>query len=117
MLSGSVSVWGIGYQIDKSITKVRRTRARRHLNADNPGAGAETSSKLASVDIMNGSASPILSPISSRFPAATGRGQAYYWSYIWQLGEQKVDEELVSGLGKTFDNAQDAIQWLLSSDQ
>ena len=61
-----------------------------------------------------------LSPLpysTSRFvPLAIEIGQAYYWGYAWQLGEQESRAELVVGRKITFDDVQKALHWLVSED-
>ena len=52
-----------------------------------------------------------------RLPAAVSAGQAYYWSFIWQRDQQESQNALEQGQGVTFDSAQEAIRWLLSSDE
>lgn len=79
-------------------------------------ATSGTSQLTMHVNINATELSRINAPISRSMPSMIDQGQAYYWSYAWQLGEQKVDEELAGGLGKTFDDPQDAIRWLLSGD-
>lgn len=49
-------------------------------------------------------------------PPAIDRGQAIYWTYAWQAGEEETRKALAEGQGKTFPNAQEAIRWLLSDD-
>ncbi len=68
------------------------------------------------IDLDSTGISHINRAISRTFPPAISVGQLYYWSYKWQQGEQIARDELARGLGKTFDNAQDAIRWLLSDD-
>jgi hypothetical protein len=75
-----------------------------------------TNSRPVSPILHATEASPMTAPISRTIPAAVDRGQAYYWSYVWQMGEQESRAELAAGQGKTFDNADDAIRWLLSDD-
>lgn len=45
------------------------------------------------------------------------REQEYYWSAEWQAGEQETLRELADGGGVEFDNTEDLIHWLLSSDE
>ncbi len=54
--------------------------------------------------------------VSRTIPPSIDRGQAIYWSYAWRAGEEETRKALAEGKGKTFPNAQEAIRWLLSSD-
>ena|GEM_PF-4663421 len=56
-------------------------------------------------------------PTQSDVPAAIDAGQAYYWRYTWQLGERESREEIARGRGKTFDQAKDALRWLLGDTE
>ena len=60
--------------------------------------------------------SPMPCPVSHTIPPSIDRGQAIYWSYAWRAGEEETRKALAEGQGKTFPNAQEAIRWLLSSD-
>jgi len=60
--------------------------------------------------------SPMSCPASRTIPPSIDRGQAIYWSYAWRAGEEETRKALSEGQGKTFPNAQEAIRWLLSSD-
>lgn len=42
--------------------------------------------------------------------------QRYYWTPEWQNAEREAMDELQRGLGIQFDDATDAIRWLLSDD-
>ena len=78
---------------------------------------ASSGTPRGDLDLKNGDTSPIPDLISHDLPPAIGAGQAYYWSYTWQRGEQRVSDELARGLGRTFDNVEDAIRWLLADDE
>jgi len=78
-------------------------------------SGNATSTNRVGITVTE--ASRIKAPISHTIPPAIDRGQAYYWNHAWQLGEQESRAELAAGKGKTFENARDAIRWLLSDDQ
>ena len=78
---------------------------------------ASSGTPRGNLDLKNVDTSPIAAPISHELPPAIGAGQAYYWSYTWQRGEQRVSDELARGLGRTFDNVQDSIRWLLADDE
>ena len=54
--------------------------------------------------------------VPATIPLSIDRGQAIYWSYAWRAGEEETRKALAEGQGKTFPNAQEAIRWLLSSD-
>lgn len=80
---------------------------------------ALTSSGSAAVAEVNTAAtgvSPVPAPVSRTIPPSIDKGQAYYWTYAWQRGEQEARAELAAGLGRTFETARDAIQWLLSEE-
>ncbi len=66
------------------------------------------------IDINSVELSSTSSPISQSVPPMIGKGQAYYWSYMWQKGEQEARAQLNAGESKTFDTADAAIRWLLS---
>lgn len=58
-----------------------------------------------------------LSPHASRkVPPVTSRSQAYYWTHAWQRDEQDSLAARKVGDSVVFDNAQDAIRYLLSED-
>lgn len=69
------------------------------------------------ISLMATESSFLPGPVSRQIPPSIDRGQAYYWSYRWQLGEQESRAELGSGQGVTFESAADAIRWLLSADK
>ncbi len=50
-------------------------------------------------------------------PPAADAGEAYYWTNAWQAAQQESLDALERGEGVTFDDADDAIRWLLSSDE
>jgi hypothetical protein len=80
----------------------------------------DTSSNTTSSSVVGIGAtesSPMAAPVSRTIPPFIDRGQAYYWTYAWQIGERESRSELAGGLGKTFENAEDAIRWLLSGDE
>ena len=82
-----------------------------------PDATSSNAASMSNVGFAATEASPIRMPISHTIPPAIDRGQAYYWSHTWRAGEQKSRAELAAGEGKTFDNARDAIRWLLSDEE
>jgi len=45
------------------------------------------------------------------------RDQEYYWTEEWQAGEQESRAELTAGGGVRFENAEDAIRWLMRTDE
>ena len=73
------------------------------------GAYLDTGIDQTSVSLMPRS-------VSRTIPPSIDRGQAIYWSYSWRAGEEETRKALAEGQGKTFPNAQEAIRWLLSSD-
>ena len=50
-------------------------------------------------------------------PPAADAGEAYYWTHAWQAGQQEAAEAIERGEGLTFENADEAIRWLLSADE
>jgi len=48
---------------------------------------------VSSVSTHATEASPMAAPISHTIPPAIDRGQAYYWSHTWQIGEQESRAE------------------------
>lgn len=68
------------------------------------------------IDRIESNVSPMTSGMSHPAPIEIDAGQAYYWRYSWQVGEQESRRELAEGHGRTFPNAQEAIRWLLSSE-
>ena len=51
--------------------------------------------------------------ISRGVPPAMSQAQAYYWTSVWQAGEQETLAELEAGRGITFDDPKEAIRWLV----
>jgi hypothetical protein len=47
------------------------------------------------------------------FPASMPESQLFYWTRKWQADEAESAVELAEGQGQTFDNADEAIRWLL----
>ncbi|MCY3920690.1 MAG: hypothetical protein OXG38_12935 [Chloroflexi bacterium] len=41
------------------------------------------------------------------------KSQDYYWTPEWQAGEREALAEIAAGQTKEFENARDAIRWLL----
>ena len=70
-------------------------------------------SRMTTLDPAN-TESSFSGAFSRAFSPAINRSQAYYWSRIWQMGEQESRAELAAGHGRTFDTAEEAIRWLLS---
>ena len=54
--------------------------------------------------------------VSHRIAPVTSEAQAYYWTRVWQEGEQETLVALARGEGHTFANADAAIRYLLSTD-
>jgi hypothetical protein len=54
--------------------------------------------------------------VSRRIPPAVSREQAYYWSAVWQRGEQEALEDLEAGRARTFADPTEAVRWLLADD-
>lgn len=75
------------------------------------GEGAYLDTWLGQTDVA---LPPFL--VSGTIPPSIDRGQAIYWSYAWRAGEEETRKALAEGQGKTFPSAQEAIRWLLSSD-
>lgn len=55
-------------------------------------------------------------PTAGAMPSAIPRSQVYFWTSRWQRDEAAAIEELRNGLGRCFDDATEAIRWLLSDD-
>lgn len=55
-------------------------------------------------------------PAGSTLPAAIPESQLFYWTSKWQADEAESICELDAGEGQTFDNADEAIRWLLDPD-
>ncbi len=53
---------------------------------------------------------------SRRIAPVTSHAQAYYWTRAWQEGECENLAALARGEGRTFDDADAAIRYLLSVD-
>lgn len=47
------------------------------------------------------------------YPASMPESQLFYWTHKWQADEAESTAELERGLGHSFDNADEAIRWLL----
>jgi len=60
---------------------------------------------------------PLPSNVSRSIPPLTSTGQVYYWTRAWQEGEAEALAELARGDTYRFENADDAIRWLLSEDE
>lgn len=67
-------------------------------------------------NVSLGSTGSFLPVVSRHLPPAVEAGQAYFWSYEWQLGEEESLRDLAEGNMRTFQNPEDAIRWLLSSE-
>ncbi len=50
------------------------------------------------------------------FPVSIPEDQLYYWTALWQAGEQESTEDLRRGNSRIFSNPMDAIRWLLGAD-
>ncbi len=78
-----------------------------------------TSSNAATggIEISAAEVAPRHAPIAGAPPVFMEPGQAYYWTRIWQQGEQESRSELERGLGRRFASGREAIRWLLSDDE
>jgi hypothetical protein len=78
---------------------------------------AQASSPI-SVYTLSGatSATPGVRHQGRRMPASIPSGQRYFWSRLWQEGERETDQDVARGDVHRFQGADDAIRWLLSSD-
>jgi hypothetical protein len=65
---------------------------------------------------MNAAHSPLPANASRQIAPLTSRAEAYYWTHTWQAGEKETLDALAAGQGQAFDNADEAIRWLLSTD-
>lgn len=72
---------------------------------------------LTDHDLRSSQATVSLSVGSRRLPPAADAGEAYYWTHAWQAGQQEAVDAIERGEGITFENADDAIRWLLASDE
>ena len=81
------------------------------IDASNTNAGFSTSQALRS------SQATVLFHGARPLPPAADAGEAYYWTHAWQAAQQESLDALERGEGVTFDSADDAIRWLLSSDE
>lgn len=53
--------------------------------------------------------------VSRSHPPLMDSTQIYYWTRVWQEGEQETLEELSKNKGKTFASGKEAIAWLLDT--
>jgi hypothetical protein len=51
-----------------------------------------------------------------RPPLFVPRGQLYYWTREWQLGEAEAMREIENGETQTFANGTSAAKWLLDDE-
>jgi hypothetical protein len=51
-----------------------------------------------------------------QLPVSVPRAQLYYWSRLWQRGEERALRDLQAGRSRRFDDPTDAVRWLLSED-
>lgn len=49
-------------------------------------------------------------------PPAIPSSQRYFWTRLWQMGEEESREDLARGDVRRFSDPLDAIRWLLSDD-
>jgi hypothetical protein len=52
-------------------------------------------------------------PAGTTLPPSIPESQLFYWTRKWQADEAETVVELAEGRGTTFDNADEAIRWLL----
>lgn len=81
------------------------------IDASNTNAASLTNHPLRS------SQATVLFHGARPLPPAADAGEAYYWTHAWQAAQQESLDALERGEGVTFDSADDAIRWLLSSDE
>jgi hypothetical protein len=82
-----------------------------------PELGATDESQVSRRQLSYGSEWSFIPPGASRSIAPlTSLGQAYYWTRAWQDGEQESLAALARGEGRTFEDAQSAIRYLLSDE-
>ncbi len=77
---------------------------------------ADSSTLSVSPDAGASVSSPIRELGAYQLRPLTNMGQAYYWSRVWQMGEQETLHEYTAGGGVTFENPDDAVRYLLSTD-
>jgi hypothetical protein len=49
-------------------------------------------------------------------PLVIPESQAYFWTKLWQIEEAAALDELEQGQGVRFDDPNDAVRWLLSTE-
>ena len=54
---------------------------------------------------------------ASGAPVFMNKEEAIYWSYQWLAGEKETRDNLDKGLGKKFEDGNEAIRWLLTVDE
>ena len=80
-------------------------------------ASATNAEYLTDHDLRSSEATVRPHPGAQLLPPATDLGEAYYWTHAWQAAQRESLDALERGEGITFDSADDAIRWLLSSDE
>ncbi len=55
--------------------------------------------------------------ISGYTPARVPASQLYYWTSMWQQGEQESLRDVASGNTARFSDPLDAIRWLLGTEE
>lgn len=80
-------------------------------------ASATNAGFLTNSDLRSSEATVRPHPGAELLPPAIDAGEAYYWTHAWQAAQRESLDALERGEGITFDSADDAIRWLLSSDE
>jgi hypothetical protein len=73
--------------------------------------------RTAPVDLLAAVWAGVPRIVSRRIPPAISREQAYYWSAVWQRGEQEALADLDAGRFRTFADPGEAVRWLLSAEE
>ena len=77
------------------------------------GASATTSPTFVAGPVIARATTPVR---EGGPPLVIPESQEYYWTAEWQAGEREALAEIAAGEGKRFQNARDAVHWLLSSE-
>ena len=79
--------------------------------------GASTESRSDRFTLNSTSSTTRRDAGSTRVPPSIPRGQRYFWTRLWQVGEEESRADLERGESRRFNNSLDAVRWLLSDDE
>ncbi len=79
------------------------------------GASASSADRVAPAS-WTAAWSHIPAGTSRRIAPLTSEAQAFYWTRVWQEGESETLAALARGEGRTFEDADATIRYLLSTD-